>query len=74
MLVGHIAVIDTRYRMYKFVHGNVPEGTLLAHKAFAFSGPYLPPCFFSTLAQVSFSATVRLKTGAPGLESGSAQK
>ena len=30
--------------------------------------------FFSTLAQVSFSATVRLNTGRPGLESGSTQK
>src|ERR1700691_2284645 len=29
---------------------------------------------FSTLAQVSFSATVRLNTGCPGLESGSTQK
>src|SRR5215467_11060734 len=33
-----------------------------------------PACFFSTFAQVSFSATVRLKIGAPGLESRSAQK
>ena len=33
-----------------------------------------PPCFFSTLAHASFNATVRLKTGFPGLESGSAQK
>ena len=28
-----------------------------------------PPCFFSIFAQVSFSATVRLNTGLPGLES-----
>ena len=34
----------------------------------------LLPCFFSTFAHVSFSATVRLNTGFPGLESGSAQK
>ncbi len=31
-------------------------------------------CFFSIFAQVSFSATVRLKTGLLGVESGSAQK
>ena len=30
--------------------------------------------FFSTFAQVSFSATVRLNTSCPGLESGSTQK
>ena len=30
--------------------------------------------FFSTFAQVSRSPTVRLKTGLPGKESGSAQK
>ena len=29
---------------------------------------------FSILAQVSFSVTVRLKTGLPGVESGSTQK
>lgn len=33
-----------------------------------------PPCFFSTFAQVSFSATVRLNTGVPGFASGSTQK
>jgi len=32
------------------------------------------PCFFSIFPHASFSATVRLKTGAPGFESGSAQK
>src|SRR5580658_7299575 len=31
-------------------------------------------CFFSTFAQVSFSATVRLNTSLPGFESGSTQK
>ena len=31
-------------------------------------------CFFSTLAHASFSATVRLNTGFPAFESGSAQK
>ncbi len=31
-------------------------------------------CFFSIFAQVSFNATVRLKTGLLGVESGSAQK
>ncbi len=36
---------------------------------FFFSG-----CFFSIFAQVSFNATVRLKTGLPGLESRSTQK
>src|SRR5579862_8174818 len=35
---------------------------------------YFPPCFLSTFAQVSFNATVRLKTDLPGFESGSAQK
>ena len=35
---------------------------------------YFPPCFFSTFAQASFNATVRLKTSAPGFESGSTQK
>ena len=33
-----------------------------------------PPCFFSTFAHVSFSATVRLDTNFPGLEAESAQK
>lgn len=32
------------------------------------------PCFFSNFAHVSFSATVRLNTDAPGFESRSAQK
>ncbi len=34
----------------------------------------LPVPRFSILAQVSFNATVRLKTGDPGVESGSTQK
>lgn len=38
------------------------------------TGAYPLPCFFSTFAQVSFNATVRLKTGFPGFESGSALK
>ena len=40
-------------------------------KLFSPSADYF---LFSILAQVSFSATVRLKTGFPGAESGSAQK
>src|ERR1700686_5851072 len=36
--------------------------------------PYFLSIFFSTLAHVSFRATVRLKTRCPGLESGSTQK
>lgn len=43
-------------------------------KSFVSGRPYFPPCFFSTFAQVSFNATVRLKTGDPGFESRSAQK
>ena len=35
---------------------------------------WLGYCFFSILAQVSFRATVRLKTGLAGVVSGSAQK
>lgn len=36
-----------------------------------FPAAYPFPCFFSSFAHVSFSATVRLNTGAPGFESGS---
>ena len=35
---------------------------------------YLSSCLLAIFAQVSFSVTVRLNTGAPGRESGSAQK
>ena len=35
---------------------------------------FVPFCAFSILAQVSRSVTVRLKTGVPGVESGSTQK
>lgn len=38
------------------------------------SGDQLPRCPFSIFAHVFFSATVRLNTGFPGFESGSAQK
>jgi hypothetical protein len=38
------------------------------------SGDQLGRCPFSILAHVSFRATVRLNSGFPGLESGSAQK
>src|SRR5580704_3567599 len=39
------------------------------------TGPHLfGVCFFSTFAQVSFRATVRLNTGLPGFESESTQK
>ena len=38
------------------------------------SGDQLARCPFAILAHVSFSATVRLNTGFPGFESGSAQK
>lgn len=36
--------------------------------------PAASPCFFSIRAQASLSVTVRLNTGAPGRESGSAAK
>jgi hypothetical protein len=45
-------------------------GVLASHSA----RTYFPPCFLSTLAQVSFNATVRSNTGLPGFESGSTQK
>src|SRR5579864_1648951 len=35
---------------------------------------HFPACFFSTFAHVSFNATVRLKTGLPGVVPGSTQK
>jgi hypothetical protein len=38
------------------------------------SGDQLANCPFSILAHVSFRATVRLNSGFPGFESGSAQK
>src|SRR6266853_424399 len=43
------------------------------HVGEPFGLPYFLSIFFSTLAHVSFRATVRLKTGCPGLESGSTQ-
>ena len=55
-----------------------PADACLAEKPFGSVGRFrfhpFPPCFFSTFAQLSFRATVRLNTGAPGFESGSAQK
>ena len=52
------------------------ETTLLGHEPArrVQRGILVHPAFFSIFAQVSLSATVRLNTGLPGAESGSAQK
>src|SRR2546425_8357371 len=47
------------------------HGTFVYHRGHGYA---FPGCLFSILAQVSFSATVRLNTGLPEVESGSAQK
>jgi len=60
-----------------FRHGNFKlgdecgESRVIGRKLFSPSADYF---LFSILAQESFNATVRLKTGFPGAESGSAQK
>ena len=48
-------------------------GSLTANKRDALRRP-LPCHFFTSLAQLSFSGTVRLKTGSASVESGSLQK
>lgn len=51
------------------LQGSLGRGRLRKDAAY-----YFLPCFFSTLAQASFRATVRSNTNFPAVESGSTQK